>query len=75
VTVVEGYGPTKSVLDELIATLSDIERAAILGETAVETYGLGIDKGRMYTRETAQRARVNASRPANTSDLTTRGIS
>ena len=74
-TVVEGYESTKAVLDELISTLSPAERAAILGETAVETYGLGADKGRMSKQETVQLTEENAPTPANTSDLTTRGIS
>jgi L-fuconolactonase len=70
-----GYGPTKAVLDELIAALTESERSAILGETATEIYGLGTDKGRMYTQETVQLTDENETMPANTSDLTARGIS
>lgn len=43
-TVADGYASTKSVLDELVSTLSEAERDAILSETAIETYGLGIDR-------------------------------
>jgi L-fuconolactonase len=73
--VAEGYEPTKAVLDELISTLSEAERAAILGETAIKTYGLSTDKGRMSKQESAKLSDENAELLTNTSDLTTRGIS
>lgn len=70
ITVPEGgYGPTKAVLDELISQLSETERSAIQGETAVETYGLGIDKGRMYQREMVHLTEEKARMHINSSDL------
>jgi L-fuconolactonase len=53
-TMPESYSTTKAVLDELISGLSPSERHSILAETAIRTYGLTIEKGRMYQSQLAE---------------------